>query len=71
MQWDSRCKSLFGMLPDVHVTYETWANSIPSEDRVGAEANGARALDPPDPRDETFCEYRVRHPNGQCAGCLQ
>jgi PAS domain S-box-containing protein len=64
MQWDSRCRALFGVAADVPVTYEVWANSIVPEDRVRIEGNVARALDPADPYDETLCEYRVRHPDG-------
>ncbi|MFZ0572649.1 MAG: HWE histidine kinase domain-containing protein [Rhodomicrobium sp.] len=64
MHWDARCRALFGLLPNTPVTYEVWANSIPPEDRIKAEANVARALDPADPHDETVCEYRVRHPDG-------
>ncbi len=64
MHWDARCRTLFGLLPSAAVTYETWANSIPREDRIKAEANVARALDPANPHDETLCEYRVRHPDG-------
>jgi PAS domain S-box-containing protein len=61
MQWDSRCRELFGVAPDGTVTYETWANSILPGDRVRAEANVVQALDPADPNDETVCEYPVKH----------
>jgi len=64
MQWDSRCKALFGLPADACVTYEIWANAIGPENRDRAEANFARALDPADPHDETLCEYRVMHPDG-------
>ena len=64
MQWDTRTKALFGLPPDASITYEAWANAIPPEDRVKAEANVARALDPADPRDESLCEYRVERPDG-------
>jgi PAS domain S-box-containing protein len=64
IQWDSRCRALFGVHADARVTYETWANAILPEDRDWAEANVARALDPGDPHDETVCEFRVRHPDG-------
>ncbi|MGA7328959.1 MAG: PAS domain-containing protein [Rhodomicrobium sp.] len=64
MQWDSRCRQLFGVSPDASVTYESWTNCIVPEDRARTEANVARALDPGDPHDETVCEFRVRHPDG-------
>jgi PAS domain-containing protein len=48
IQWDGRCRALFGVPPDARVTYETWANSIVAEDRARGEANVARALDPGD-----------------------
>jgi PAS domain S-box-containing protein len=64
MQWDTCCKALFGLPPDARVNYETWAGAIPPEDRVCAEANVARAIDPADPHDDTRCEYRVQHPDG-------
>jgi PAS domain S-box-containing protein len=65
MQWDSRCRALFGVAADVPVTYGVWANSVVSEDRARIEGNVARALDPADPNDETLCEYRVCHPDGR------
>ncbi len=65
MQWDSRCRALFGVSDNACVTYESWANCIVPEDRARTEANVARALDPGDPHDETVCEYRVRHPDGR------
>jgi PAS domain S-box-containing protein len=61
MQWDSRCRELFGVAPDAIVTYETWANSIPPGHRARAEANVVRALDPAELNDETVCEYPVKH----------
>jgi PAS domain-containing protein len=64
MRWDSRCKALFGLPPEARITYGTWANAIPLEDRIRVEATVARALDPADPRDDTRCEYRVQHPDG-------
>jgi PAS domain S-box-containing protein len=64
LQWDSRCRALFGVAPDARVTNEIWANAILPEDREQAKANVARALDPGDPQDETVCEFRVRHPDG-------
>jgi PAS domain S-box-containing protein len=65
LQWDTRCKALFGLPPKARVTWKTWVNSILSEDRDRVEANVARALDPADPLDETACEFRVRHPDGK------
>jgi PAS domain S-box-containing protein len=64
LQWDNRCRALFGVAPDARVTYETWANAILPEDRDRTQANVARALDPGDPHDDTVCEFRVRHPDG-------
>ncbi len=64
LQWDTRCKALFGLPPDAEVTYDIWANAIPPEDRGAAEAGVVRALDPADPHDEYVCEYRARHSGG-------
>ncbi|HZV21991.1 MAG TPA: PAS domain S-box protein, partial [Hyphomicrobiales bacterium] len=64
LHWDTRCKALFGLPADAHVTWKTWSNSILAEDRQQAEANVAHALDPGNPQDETVCEFRVRHPDG-------
>jgi PAS domain S-box-containing protein len=64
IQWDSRCRALFGVPADAYVTHETWANCIVPEDKDQAEASVARALDPGDPHDETVCEYRVTLPDG-------
>lgn len=64
MEWDSRCRALFGVSHDACITYATWANAIAPEDRMRAEAKVAGALDPGDSHDETICEYRVRHPDG-------
>ncbi len=64
MQWDTRCRALFGLPSDAEVTYETWASAIPAEDGARTEAEVARALDPADPRDDYACEYRAVHPDG-------
>ncbi len=64
MQWDPRCRALFGLSAEDPVTYEVWASFVAPEDRARAEANVARALDPADPRDESFCEYRAQLPDG-------
>ncbi len=64
LQWDTRCKALFGFPSDAEITYETWTNAIPAEDRARTEAEVFRALDPADPRDDYACEYRAAHPDG-------
>ncbi|MBV8612229.1 MAG: CHASE3 domain-containing protein [Acetobacteraceae bacterium] len=64
LEWDARCKALFGLPPDATVTYATWAGLVAPEDRTRAEALVARALDPADPEDSFACEYPVRHPDG-------
>ena len=64
IQWDERSKALFGLPPDARVSYKNWANAILPEDKVSAEADVARALDPDEPHDEMACEFRVRHPDG-------
>jgi PAS domain S-box-containing protein len=64
MEWDNRCRTLFGLPPDAHASYETWANFIVPEDRARAKANVTRALDPDDPLDQAAFEYRVAHPDG-------
>ena len=58
LEWDARCKSLFGLAPDTPVNYAVWAGAIFAEDRVMAEESLTRAMDPADPLDE----YRVRGP---------
>ena len=64
LEWDIRCKALFGLPFDAEVTYETWASAIAAEDKARVEAEVARALDPADPRDDYICEYRAVHPDG-------
>lgn len=65
LEWDARCKALFGFPPDAAVDYTAWAAAIPAEDRAVAEAGVARALDPADPHDDFACEYRAVHPDGR------
>ncbi|MGD0106922.1 MAG: response regulator [Rhodopila sp.] len=64
LEWDQRCRSLFGLPSGTAVTYALWASAIPAEDRVAAEAGVARAIDPADTLDEYACEYRAVHPDG-------
>jgi signal transduction histidine kinase/DNA-binding NarL/FixJ family response regulator len=64
LEWDARCRSLFGVAPDKPVNYAIWSDSILVEDRVAAEAGVARARDPEDTLDDYVCEYRTVHPDG-------
>jgi signal transduction histidine kinase/DNA-binding response OmpR family regulator len=64
LEWDARCKSLFGLASDTPVTYAVWASAISGGDRVAAEAGMTRALDPADTLDEYVAEYRAVHPDG-------
>jgi PAS domain S-box-containing protein len=64
IEWNVRCKALFGLPPDAEVTPELRLNAIAPEDRGRAEAAFSRAVDPADPNDDYACEYRIRHPNG-------
>jgi signal transduction histidine kinase/DNA-binding NarL/FixJ family response regulator len=64
LEWDARCKSLFGLAPDTPVNYAVWAGAIFAEDRVMAEESLTRAMDPADPLDEYVCEYRAVRPDG-------
>ena len=65
LDWDARCKALFGFAPNAQVTYEDWRNALRAEDRVAAEAAIARALDPHDPNDGYATEYPVVHADGR------
>jgi PAS domain S-box-containing protein len=64
LQCDMRCRALFGLSPDAPITNTILASTILPEDRAGAKAAAARALDPADPHDGYACEYRVKHPDG-------
>jgi PAS domain S-box-containing protein len=64
LEWDHRCKSLFGLAPDTLMSYSVWASAISPGDRVTAEAGMTRALDPADMLDDYVSEYRVVHPDG-------
>ncbi|MGG5890902.1 PAS domain-containing protein [Falsiroseomonas sp. HC035] len=62
--WDARCRALFGLPRDAAVDYAIWAATLLDEDRAGAEAAIARALDPAEPEDGLALDYRVRCPDG-------
>ena len=64
LEWDTRCKALFGLPADAEVTYKSWTSAIQAEDRAGVAAEVTRALSPADPRDAYACEYRAVHPDG-------
>ncbi len=64
LQWDTRCKALFGLSSVALVTYETWTSAIQVEDRARVAEEVASALDPANPRDDYACEYRAAHPDG-------
>jgi PAS domain S-box-containing protein len=64
LEWDARCRALFGLLPGAPVDQATWQAAIAVEDRALARADMTRALDPADPNDQYLSEYRVLHPDG-------
>jgi PAS domain S-box-containing protein len=64
LEWDARCKMLFGFPSDSPVDYQAWANAILPEDRKQAEEGVARAIDPATAEDDFVCDYRVVHPDG-------
>jgi hypothetical protein len=58
LQWDARLKAMFGLPADAQVDYDIWKNAIHPDDREGALASVAHALDPAG--DGIFeAEYRV------------
>jgi PAS domain S-box-containing protein len=65
VQADARCKVLFGLSPGANVSFGTWADTFPPEDKGAAKAAVARAFDPADPHDDYDCEHRVKHPDGR------
>jgi len=46
IRWDDRTRALFGLPPDAPVTYRTFEAGLHPDDRAGAEAAIAQALDP-------------------------
>lgn len=63
MVWSERCKAIFGLEPNAHVTYEAFLGCLHPDDRARAEAAVARALAADGP--ESFdVEYRVRWRDG-------
>ena len=64
LEWDDRCKALFGLPPESDMTLERWAAGLAPEERVGARAEVARALDPANPDDDYEREYRIVRPDG-------
>jgi PAS domain S-box-containing protein len=46
LRWDARSRALFGVPPEVPVTWDTFVAGLHPEDRARVEALAARALDP-------------------------
>jgi signal transduction histidine kinase len=63
MVWSERCKSIFGVEPNAHVSYEVFLDCLHPDDRARAEAAVARALAADSP-DNFDVEYRVRWRDG-------
>ena len=63
MVWSERCKSIFGVEPNAHVSYEVFLGCLHPDDRARAEAAVARALAADGP-DNFDVEYRVRWRDG-------
>lgn len=59
LRWDERCKQLFGLPPDAHVTYEgSFLAGLHPDDRERADEAVRNALAPGDPRPFDI-EYRT------------
>jgi PAS domain-containing protein len=52
LDWDARCKAIFGFPLDQPVPFESWKNTIPAEHWGSVEASLNRALSPDDPHDD-------------------
>jgi PAS domain S-box-containing protein len=61
LTWDERCKEIFGLPPDVSVSYDWHVSALHPDDRQGVAEAAAVAL-----RDRTEFdqEYRTIHPDG-------
>jgi PAS domain S-box-containing protein len=64
MEWDARCRALFGLPPESPVNYPVWLAAVAPADRPAAAADLARALDQADPDDDYVSEFRVYRPDG-------
>ncbi|HZF74823.1 MAG TPA: PAS domain-containing protein [Acetobacteraceae bacterium] len=64
LEWDARCKAMFGLPPHVEADYATWAGLLAEEDKAATEAAVARAVDPAVPEDDLVAAYRVRRSDG-------
>jgi PAS domain S-box-containing protein len=58
LQWDNRCKALFGLPTSANVNYETFLARLHPEDRAATDAAVQRALAPEGPSDFAV-EYRT------------
>ena len=63
MVWSERCKSIFGLEPNAHVSYEVFLGCLHPDDRARAEAAVARVLAAESP-DSFDVEFRVRWRDG-------
>src|SRR5205085_3993902 len=58
LQWDTRCKELFGLPPEVEVNYETFLQGLHPDDRERTDQTVQQALDPAG-SDTYDIEYRT------------
>jgi PAS domain S-box-containing protein len=65
IDWDDRCKALFGLPPDQEITPTAWRDAVLDEDLPALDAAVARALDPAVEEDSFVAEYRIRRPDGR------
>lgn len=49
LQWDERCKALFGLPPDAEVDYPTFLSGVHADDREATDRAVQRALEPDGP----------------------
>ena len=61
--WDARCRELYGVAPDATASVEVARSRVHPDDRAGADAEFARALDDPD--GHYCCEKRVQGADGR------
>jgi PAS domain S-box-containing protein len=64
LDWDARCKAIFGFPTEHPVTFDAWKNAVPEDEWDIVEAELTRTLSPDDPRDDYACAYPVRRPDG-------
>ena len=53
VQWDDRVRELWGVGPDLPITYDVFMAGVHPEDRAAVQAEVERALDPAGPASST------------------